>query len=171
MFNHEYVVTVRLGRNTDDTAGKTGTCITSLKGLLIAALAEVVSTGVDDEASTNDGVRAVEGDDLVGKVELSGTAAVRLDITEVTNVPLGVGGSTVVLFKGVVMGASRGTAVGVVSKLVDVHASLGVSVHVLNLTSDANGSIFRLLGEAYSAVDVGFTLEDNNSLEIGRAHV
>lgn len=52
-------------RDLHDTAGKTGTCITSLKGLLIAALAEVVSTGVDDEASTNDGVRAVEGDDLV----------------------------------------------------------------------------------------------------------
>lgn len=32
------------------------------------------------------------------------------------------------------------------------------------LTSDANGSIFRLLGEVYSAVDVRFTLEDSNSL-------
>lgn len=59
--------------------------------------------------------------------------------------PLGVGGSTVVLFKGVVMGASRGTAVGVVSKLVDVEASLGVSVHVLNLISDYHVSDWMLL--------------------------
>lgn len=161
---HTYVK-VCLSGDTDDTAGKTGTCIASLQGLLVAALAEIVSTGVDDHTSTNDGVRAEEGDDLVGNVNHSDTAAVRLDVTEVTNVPLGGSGTTVVLVEGVVMGTGRSTAVGVVSKLVDVEASLGVSVEVLDLTRDANGSAFRVLGKSYSTVDVGVTLEDSNSLD------
>lgn len=56
--------------------------------------------------------------------------------TEVTNVPLRVRGGTVVLAVGVEVGTGRGTAVGVVSKLVDVEASLGVGVEVLDLIGD-----------------------------------
>lgn len=56
--------------------------------------------------------------------------------TEVTNVPLRVRGSTVVLAVGVEVGTGRGTAVGVVSKFVDVEASLGVGVEVLDLIGD-----------------------------------
>lgn len=59
--------------------------------------------------------------------------------------PLRVRGSTVVLAVGVEVGTGRGTAVGVVSKFVDVEASLGVDVEVLDLIGDyqksANGWI------------------------------
>lgn len=48
-----------------DTAGSTGTGVTSLEGLGVAALSEIVSTGVDDDGSANDGVRAKEGEALV----------------------------------------------------------------------------------------------------------
>lgn len=41
-----------------------------------------------------------------------------------------------VLAVGVEVGTGRGTAVGVVSKLVDVEASLGVGVEVLDLIGD-----------------------------------
>lgn len=63
--------------------------------------------------------------------------------------PLGGSGTTVVLVEGVVMGTGRSTAVGVVSKLVDVEASLGVSVEVLDLISDYHVSNWMsLAGES-----------------------
>lgn len=156
---------MRLAGDTNDTAGSTGTGVTSLEGLGVAALSEIVSTGVDDDGSANDGVRAKEGEALVGNVDGSNTVAVSLDITEVTNVPLRVRGSTVVLAVGVEVGTGRGTAVGVVSKFVDVEASLGVGVEVLDVTRNGNGSTLLLLGEGDNTGDGGVTLEDSNSLD------
>lgn len=45
------IVYMYLRGDTNDTAGRTGTCVTSLLGLLVAAAAEVVGAGVDDDGA------------------------------------------------------------------------------------------------------------------------
>lgn len=51
---------VNLVGNTDDTARRAGTSVASLQGLLVATLAKVISTGVDDDGSLyRDGQRVL----------------------------------------------------------------------------------------------------------------
>lgn len=54
--------------------------------------------------------------ELTGDVDVDVARAVGLDVAEVTDVTLGVGGTSVVLTMGVEMRASRSTAVAVVTK-------------------------------------------------------
>ena len=113
-FGREYLV-----RNTDDTASRTGTSVTSLLGLLVSALAEVVGAGVDDDGAllqvsivlrhrraaeetyANDALGADKLDQLVLNASLSVTLGVGLEVTKVTNVALLVAGGTVGLVLGV----------------------------------------------------------------------
>jgi fructose-1-phosphate kinase PfkB-like protein len=83
------------------TAGGTGTSVTSLLGLLGATSAEVISAGVDDQGTAQDALGTEQLDELVlhgaGRIALG----IGLEVAQVTDVALGVGGSTVGLAEGV----------------------------------------------------------------------
>jgi hypothetical protein len=57
---------------------------------------------------------------------------------------------------------SGGAAVGVVTELVDVEATLGVGVVALDVPGDGGGRVLVGLLEGDSAGDLGVTTEDSN---------
>ena len=123
-----------LGGNTDDTAGGTAAGVAGGERVLVAALAVVVGADVDNDGAADNRVGADERDLLVcggsagrslplhsaprltGDVNIGVARAVGLDIAEVTNVTVGVGGTAVVLAMRVKVRAGRSTAVRVVTK-------------------------------------------------------
>ena len=58
------------------------------------------------------------------------------------------------------MWASAGASIGVVAKLVDVHASLGGGIATLDVISDGRGRRFRRLLEGDGASNGRVTAED-----------
>ena len=156
---------MHLRRDTNDTASRTGTSVASLEGLLVAALAEIVSAGVDNDGTTNDGLRADELDELVGHGALGVALSISLEVAEVTNVASLVGRSTVGLAVGVEVRAGRSAAVGVVTEGVDVESSLGVGVVTGDVPGDGSGSRLRLLLEDDGTGDLGVTAKNAHSLD------
>ena len=55
--------------------------VTGLQRVLVATLAEVIGTGVNNDGTTKDRVRTEEGDVLVGDVDRSDTGTVSLDVS------------------------------------------------------------------------------------------
>ena len=60
------------------------------------------------------------------------------------------------------MRAGRGAAVGVVTKGVDVEATLGVGIVAGDIPGDGGGRRLRVLLEDNGAGDLGVTTEDGN---------
>lgn len=60
------------------------------------------------------------------------------------------------------MRTSGGAAVGVVTELVDVEATLGVGVVALDVPGDGGGRVLVGLLEGDSAGDLGVTAENSN---------
>jgi hypothetical protein len=87
--------------NTNDTASRARTSVTSLLGLLVSALAKVVSAGVHNDGAANNALGANQLDQLVSDAALGIALAVSLEVTQVTDVALVVLGSTVGLVVGV----------------------------------------------------------------------
>jgi hypothetical protein len=151
--------------DANNTASRAGTGIASLQGLLVAALAKIISAGVDDNGAADNALGSDELDELVGHRALSIALAIGLEVAKVTNVADLVGGSTMVLAMGVEMGASRGAAVGVVTKGVDVEAALGIGVVAGNIPGDDGRGALALLLEDDGAGHLGVTTEDADSLD------
>jgi hypothetical protein len=127
--------------NLHDTTGSSSTGVTSLQRVGVSTLSEIISTGVNNNSSANDGLGAKEGDVLVclfsfvsGEstevnlpviwmeafpdpsvltfpVRQLGSKRYCRELTEITDVSLIVGWATVVLSKGVEVGSGRGTSV------------------------------------------------------------
>ena len=66
----------------------------------------------------------------------------------------------VLLAEGVEMRAGRGTTVGVVTELMDVHATLGVGVVACDVVGDGCWGGLGGLLEGDGSLDVGVTAED-----------
>lgn len=62
------------------------------------------------------------------------------------------------------MRAGRRAAVGVVTKGVDVEATLGVGVVASDVPGDGGGSRLRLLHKGDGAGDLGVTTDDSNCM-------
>jgi len=75
---------------------------------------------------------------------------------------LGIAGSAVLLAVRVEVGTSRGATVGVVTKGVDVEATLGVGVVASDVVGDGGGRRLGLLLEDNGTRDLGVTTEDSN---------
>ena len=71
---------------TDDAAGETATRVAGLEGLLIAALAEVVVLGVDNEGAAHTGVLPIDMDQLIFQLALNVAMLVGMHIAEVADV-------------------------------------------------------------------------------------
>lgn len=60
------------------------------------------------------------------------------------------------------MGTSRGAAVGVVTKLMDVESALGIGVIASEVPGDGGMGVLRLLLEGHAAGDLGVTAKLSN---------
>ena len=87
--------------DANNTASGTSASVTSLLRLLVSALAEVISSSVNDNGAANDALGANQLDQLVRGAALSVTLTVGLEVTQVTNVALVVFGRAVRLVVGV----------------------------------------------------------------------
>ena len=94
----------------------------------MSALAEVISSSVDDNGTANDALGADQLDQLVCDTSLRIALTISLEVAQVTDVALLVLGGTVCLVVGVEVGTGGCAAVCVVAKGVDVHATLSVGV-------------------------------------------
>ena len=100
--------------------------------------------------------------DVVLHAALGDGVGIRLDVAQVADVPDVVRGRAVGLAVRVEVRAGRGAAIGVVAKLVDVHATLGVGICVMDLVLDHRGGMLVLLRELDGARDAGIAAEDSN---------
>lgn len=119
------------------------------------------------------------------------TLGVGGEVTQVTDVTVGVLGSTVGLAMGVdweapvsilsptssreqeggknkkrTVGTGRSTAVGVVTKLVDVEGPLGVGVLARHVPRDSRRARLALLLERHGAGDLGVTAKDSHCIQL-----
>lgn len=92
---------VNLLGDTNDTASGTSASVASLLALLVLALAEVVGAGVDDDGAAEDALGADQLDELVRDGALGVALSIGLEVTQVANVALAVGGGAVGLVVGV----------------------------------------------------------------------
>jgi len=83
------------------TAGGTSASVAGLQGLLVAALAKVISTGVDDQSTAQNALGTEQLDELVLHGTGSIALGISLEVAQVTDVAVRVGGSTVGLAEGV----------------------------------------------------------------------
>lgn len=67
--------------NADNTASWTGSCITSLLGLWMTSLAQVISSCMDDNGTANDALWADKLDVLVGDRTLSVALTISLEVS------------------------------------------------------------------------------------------
>ena len=134
----------------------------------------------------NHALGANELDEAVGHAALGVALGIRLDVAEVTNVAGLVARGAVGLAVRVDCGraqllrtpgngwnasrtarahtvrTSRGAAVGVVAKGVDVHAALGIGIVAAQVPGDGGGGAFGLLREGDGAGDLGVTPDDSD---------
>merc|ERR1712183_829605 len=156
---------INLLGNTNNTASGTGAGVASLLALLVLALAEVVGAGVDDDGAAENALRADQLDELVRDGALGVALGVGLEVAQVADVALAVGGGAVGLVVGVEVRTGAGAAVGVVTKGVDVHAALGVGIVAGDVPGDLGvGGLGGLL-EGDGALDVGVTTDNSDSLD------
>ena len=156
---------VSLVGDSDDTASRSGTSVTSLEGLLVITLAEIVGAGVDNDGSTDDAVRANQLDKRVGDRALSISLAIGLQVSEVSNVTGLVRGSTVGLVVRVEVRTSGSASVGVITEGVDVESSFGVGIVTGDVPGDGGRGRFGLLLEDDGAGDLRVTAENAHSLD------
>lgn len=138
------------------------------------------------ETYANDALGANDLDELVGHRALGVALGIRLDVAEVTNMAVLVGRGAVGLAVGVdcrkaqhhvhglkalsesrttgphTVRAGRGAAVGVVTKGVDVHATLGVGIVAADVPGNGGRGRLGLLLEGDGARDLGVTPDDSN---------
>jgi hypothetical protein len=119
---------------------------------------------VNDESTAENTLGTDQLDQAVGLGASSIALGISLEVAKVTDVTDGVGGSTVGLAVGVEVGAGGGAAVGVVTELVDVEATLGVGVVASDVPGDGGGVTLRSLLEGDSAGDLGVSADDSDWL-------
>jgi len=129
-----------LSSDTNDTTGRSSTSITSLLGILVGTSTKVISSSVDNDGSSNDALRADEFDELVGDTALGIALAISLDVAKIAYMADLICWCTVGLAEWVEVGAGRSAAVGVVTELVDVHASLSIGIVASDVPGDGSQS-------------------------------
>jgi len=128
----------------------------------VATLTQVISTVVNNDGSTNDGVGTKQLHQSVLLGTLGDTLGVGGNVTQVTNVSVVIFWGTVLLAKWVEVRTSRGATVGVVTKSVDVETSQSIGVVTSDLPRD--GGWVRLGGllKVDDTTDGFFSSKDGN---------
>ena len=147
---------------TNDTTSWSATSVTSLQRVWVTTLTQIVLTGVNNNGSTQDRVWTNQLDQGVRDGTFGNTRGISADVTQVTNVSGFVGWGTMGLAKWIEVGTSRGTTVGVVTKLMDVETTLSVWRVTGNLVRNCGWGRFRFLGEVNDTRNTGITSENSN---------
>lgn len=108
--------------NPNDTAGQTGTGVSSGLAQFVSTQAQVVRIGVDNNGTSQDAQRSGQGNLTVGDVDLGHSAVIGHNVAQVSGVSFGGCGSSVFLAVRVEVRSGRGASVGVVTELVDVES-------------------------------------------------
>jgi hypothetical protein len=115
-FNAPLLLFIRrhLGRDSNNAAGRTTASVSSLLGISVSSLAQIIGTIVDDNSAlrngqfslissrrkttyANDALSTNQFDKIVGYTALGNSVGISLDVTQVTDVTLRVRWSTVFL--------------------------------------------------------------------------
>jgi len=131
----------------------------------VVTLAQVIGTGVDNKSTTKNTFGANQLDEAVLNLTDGITLSISLVVAEVTNVPLLGIGSAMVGLEGIEVRAGAGAAVGVVTELVDVHATLSIGVIALDVVFDDGVRGLGLLGESHGTRDIGVSTENGDSFD------
>jgi len=114
--------------NTNDTTSRTSTSVASLLGFLVSSSAEVISAGMDNNGAPQYALSADQLDQFV----LEGTNGIALgiswNVTEIADVALAIARSPVRLPERIEVRTGRRAAIGIVAKLMNVHASFGIRI-------------------------------------------
>jgi len=151
--------------DSDDTASRSSTRVSSLLAVLVAALSEIVGAAVNDNGATEDTLGSNQLDQLVGLGALGVALSVGFEVAQVTDVALLILRCTVGLGVRVEMRAGTRAAVGVVTKLVNVEGTLGIGVVTGNVPADGGLGGFGALLEGDSALYGGVPTEDGDGLD------
>jgi len=143
--------------NANDTASRSSTSIASLLGLLVAALAEIVGSRVNNYSTADNAFRANQFDQLVGGSALAIALTIGLEVSKVANMAGLISWSTVCLAMWVEVGTGGGAAVGVVTECMDVHATLGIGVVASDIPCDGGWGGLRFLLEGNGPGDLRVT--------------
>lgn len=146
--------------NTDNAASWAGTSVASLLALCVATLAKVISTGVDNDGAAEDAVWADELDVLVFDRALAVALAVGLEVAQVSYVALAVLWGAVLLAVGVEVWACRSASIGVVSKRMNVHTTLGIGIVASDIVGDLGWATLGVLLEGHLTLDIAVTTEN-----------
>lgn len=117
---------------------------------------------MNDNGAANDGVRTSELEQVVGQGALGDTLAVALDVAQITDMAVLIGGCTVVLAERVEVRASTHTSVGGITKRVDVEAEFVVGLVAREVILDGCGLSLSLLLKVNSTFDGRISTDDSN---------
>jgi hypothetical protein len=131
----------------------------------VTTLTQIISTSVDNNGSTQDRSWTNQLDQVIRDGTLSDTFSIGLDVTQVTDVSDLVGWGTVGLAEWVEVWTSRGTAVGVVTKLVNVEATLSIDIVTSDLVGDSSWLVLRGLFKANNTGNTGVTTQYSNFVD------
>lgn len=122
---------------------------------------EIISEEDDnDHTYAEDTFFSNQLDQAIGDNPFSIPVTVGLEVTKIADMSFLIARTTVLPAKWVEGRAGRGTAVGIVSVLVNLHASLGGGVAPGNIIGDSSRRGSGGLLERHSASDVGVTPEN-----------
>jgi len=152
-------------RDANNTASGTRPSITSLERLFIAALAEVVSSGMDNNSSTDNALGTDNLDQWIGHGTLRVALAISLDVTKVADMAVLVRRRAVALAMRVEVRSSRGATVGIVAKGVNMHATLRIGVMALDIPGDLGGRGLGILLERDRSGDLRVASNDADCLD------
>ena len=79
-------------RNPNDSESRSAASITRRLALLVTTLSEIIGAGVDDDGASEDALETDELDEVVGDGAFDVALGVGLEVAEVANVALLVGG-------------------------------------------------------------------------------
>jgi len=152
----------------DDTASSPATSITGFERFLVVASSQVIGTCMNNNSTSNNTKRAIQGDQFVLERERCRAVFITLDVPQVADMSLGIRRGTVVVAVRVEVAAGRQAAVRQISCLVDMEPTLGRRIQVLDISCHGDRAAFGGLLEGHCTRHRRVTFQHNNSFVNGR---
>lgn len=143
-----------LSSKANHTTSCSASGITSLETLFVTALAEIIGSSVDDDGSTDYRLGSDEFEKLVAESSFGVSRAICLNVAQVTVVSLTVEAVSVLLSGRIEVWSGRSAAIGVVTKLVNVHSPLCGGIISSQIIADLDRGALRVLGECHCTLDI-----------------
>lgn len=130
----------------------------------MTTLSKIIDTSMDNNSTSNDrvGTNQLDLQVLLGSTRAS--IGISGNVSQVSNVSVFVFGGTVLLTKGVEVGASRSASVGVVTKLVNVESTESIGIIASNVPAHSGVIVFRGLLKVNSTLDIRVSSKNSDLL-------